>query len=174
MKKNNRGFTLIELIVYVALIAIFVTGAIQFGINVVYGRVKSNVVQEVTQNLRLTSKKVMFEVRNASGINSVSATSICLSNSDASRNPTRIYLSGTELRIGWGGGSPVCAGLTSDFKLTSNLVEVTSLTFTNLTTLSTRSKNIKFTLTIDSLNPSGRAEYERSQTFTGSAEVRSN
>lgn len=171
-QKLNRGFTFIEVIVYIALVTIFVTGAILFAWNIIYGRVKSNFYSEVTQNLRLAAKRTLFEIRNASDINSVSATSICLANSDAARNPTRIYLSGGVLRIGWGGGSPVCAALTNDVALTSNLVTVSSLTFTNLSS-GTLTKNIRFSLTIDAVNPSGRQEFDRSQTFESAAELRS-
>lgn len=170
--KLNRGFTFIEVIVYIALVTIFLTGAILFAWNIIYGRVKSNFYSEVTQNLRLSSKRILFEVRNASDINSVSASSLCLANSDAARNPTRIYLSGGVLRIGWGGGSPVCAGLTSDVALTSNLVTVSSLTFTDLTS-GALTKNIKFLITIEANNPSGRQEFDRSQTFESAAELRS-
>ncbi|HJX59603.1 hypothetical protein A2V61_02605 [Candidatus Woesebacteria bacterium RBG_19FT_COMBO_47_8] len=174
MRKNiNNGFTFIELIVYIALVTIFVYGAVQFGWNIIYGRIKSNVYTEVTQNLRLASKRILFEIRNASDINSVSATSICMSNSDATRNPTRIYLASGVLRIGWGGGSPVCAALSNDVALTSNLVSVSGLTFTNLTSGSL-TKNIRFSLTIDSVNASTRSEFDRSQTFISAAEVRSN
>lgn len=172
-QKNNQGFTFIEIIVYIALVTIFVSGAIQFGWNIIYARVKSNFYSEVTQNLRLASKRTLFEIRNASGINAVAPTSICLSNSDATRNPTRIYLASGVLRIGWGGGSAVCASLTNDVALTSNLVTVSSLTFTNLTSGSL-SKNIKFSIAVDATNPSGRQEFDRSQTFESAAEVRSN
>lgn len=171
--KNQEGFTFIEMILYTALISIFLFGVIDFGWNIIYGSVKSGNYQEVTQNLRFAQKRILFEIRNASGINSVSATSICLSNSDASRNPTRIYSSGGVLRIGWGGGSGVCAGLTNDVPLTDNLVSVTSLTFTNLTSGSL-SKNIQASLTLSAVNPSGRSEWNRTQTFITSAEIRSN
>ena len=171
--KHNHGFTFIEIIVYIALVTIFLSGAIQFGWNIIYSRVKSNFYSEVTQNLRLASKRTLFEIRSASDINSVAATSICLANSDAARNPTRIYLSSGVLRIGWGGGSPVCASLTSDVALTSNLVNVSSLTFTDLTS-GVLTKNIRFSITVETNNPSGRQEFDRSQTFESAAELRSN
>lgn len=171
---KNKGFTLIEMLIYIALITIFIGGAIDFGWNVIYGRVKSRNYEDVTQNLRLAEKRILFEIRNASGINSVASLAICLSNSDATRNPTRIYLSSGILRIGWGGGSPTCANLTNDVPLIDNLVNVPSMNFVNLTNGGATTKNIQFSITISLLNPSGRSEYNRTQTFESAAEIRSN
>lgn len=171
---NQKGFTFIELIIYTAITAIFIFGAINFGWDIILGNVKSKNYQEVTENLRFAEKRILFEIRNASGINSVTSQSICLSNSDSTRNPTRIYLSGTILRIGWGGGSPTCTGLTTDVPLITNLVNATLLNFVNLSNGGGTTKNIQFTLTLSLLNPSGRSEYARTQTFESSVEVRSN
>lgn len=167
---NQKGFTLIELILYVALVSIFISGAILFAWDIIYGRVKSQVHQEVNQNLRLASKRIIYEVRNASDINSVGANDICLASADSDRNPIKIYVGSGRLRIGWGGGSSDCTGLTSDEILTSNLVSVSSLSFNDLS--SDESKNINFTITIDSAED--RKEWERSQTYSSSVELRSN
>lgn len=172
--KNQKGFTFIEMILYTALMAIFITSLVYFGWNIIFGNIKSNYYQEVTEDLRFAEKRILFEIRNASGINSVAAQSICLSNSDSTRNPTRIYLSSGILRIGWGGGSPTCASLTNDFPLTSNLVNVPSLNFVNLSNLANTTKNIQFSLTISLNNPSGKSQYQRTQTFESAAEIRSN
>jgi hypothetical protein len=171
--KYQKGFTFIEMILYTALVSVFLFGVIDFGWNVIYGNVKSRNYQEVTQNLRFAEKRILFEIRNASGINSVATQSICLSNSDVTRNPTRIYLSSGVLRIGWGGGSPTCASLTNDMPLIDDLVTVSSLNFVNLSSGSL-TKNIQVSLTLSANNPSGRSEWARTQTFVTSAEIRSN
>jgi hypothetical protein len=176
MKKNvsnQKGFTFIELILYTAITAIFIFGSINFGWNVILGNVKSKNYQEVTENLRFAEKRILFEIRNASGINSVTSQSICLSNSDSTRNPTKIYVSSGVLRIGWGGGSPTCASLTNDVPIVSNLVNST-VYFVNLTNGGGTTKNIQFSLTLSLINPSGRSEYTRIQTFESTAEIRSN
>jgi Tfp pilus assembly protein FimT len=172
--KIKNGFTFIELLIYIALMAIFIIGTIDFGWNIIYGNVKSKNYQEVTENLRFAEKRIVFEIRNASGINSVTSQSICISNSDSTRNPTRIYLSGSFLHIGWGGGSPTCASLTNDVALTTNLVNVTSLHFVNLTNGGGTTKNIQFSITVSAINPSGRSEWDRVQTFESAGEIRSN
>jgi len=64
--KNQKGFTLIEMLLYTAIIVIFLIGAISFGWNIIYGNAKSQNYQEVTQNLRFTVKRILYEIRNAS------------------------------------------------------------------------------------------------------------
>jgi type II secretory pathway pseudopilin PulG len=168
---GGAGFTLIELILYVALVSIFISGAVFFAWDVVYGRVKSRVQQEVSQNLRLASKRVSYEIRNAMGVNSASGSTLSLSMEDTSRDPTVFDLSGGRLRIGFGSAAP--CPITAPCELTSNQVTVTNLEFIDRSAGSD-SINIQFTITVENNNPSGRQEWERSQTYTSSAELRSN
>ncbi|HYD35666.1 MAG TPA: prepilin-type N-terminal cleavage/methylation domain-containing protein [Vitreimonas sp.] len=167
----QAGFTLIELILYIALISIFLSAVITFAWDIIYSHAKSSTQQTVLYNLRLASERITYEIRNARAINSVSATSLCLASADAARNPTKLYLASNELRIGWGGGNSTCATTTNDQALTSAEVNVTALTFQNLTTAGTASQHIQFTIGITST--ANRQEWQYSQTFSSSAEVRS-
>src|SRR6266571_3526280 len=87
MKSLERGFTLIELIIYIAIVAIILTSLIPFAWNVIEGGAKSATEQEVFANARYVSERIKYEIRNASGINSVSATSISLSETSGAVNP---------------------------------------------------------------------------------------
>jgi prepilin-type N-terminal cleavage/methylation domain-containing protein len=170
--KQEAGFTLIELLLYIALVSVLLTASISFTWNVIYGRVKSHVQQEVSQNLRLVSQRINYELRNAQKINSVSATSLCLESADTARNPTRIYLNNGQLWIGWGGGGTTCATTTNAEPLTSKEVSVTALNFTNLSTGTLSSQHIRYNVTIESVNPQNRVEWEMSRSLAGSAELR--
>ncbi len=77
-KLNNKGFTFIELILYVAIVAIMMTALIPFAWNAIEGGVKSATEQEVFSQARYVSERIKYEVRNASSINSVTATQISL------------------------------------------------------------------------------------------------
>lgn len=171
MKKyrNTQGFTLVELILYIAISSIFMLASVSFAWDVIYGRVKSYTQQEVNQNMRFTTKRITYEIRNAAGINSVTANSISLSNTDSARNPTVISVSSGRVRIGYGstGNCPT----TSPCFLTSNGVSVTNLSFTNLSQ-GTTTENIQFTISMQSTGD--RSEFQESQTYVGSAELRSN
>ena len=160
--KLYRGFTLVELILYIAIVTMFMTAVIYFTSDIVYGRVRSQVHQEVNQNMRLASKRIMYEIRNASGVNSVSASSISLASTDSGRNPTVIDrdVSSGRLRIGYGG---------SQYFLTSNKVTVTALNFTDFSTAD--STNVKFSITIKATGD--RKEFQKSETYETSVELRS-
>lgn len=168
---TRDGFTLIELILYIALVAICLSGTIVFGWDIVFAGAKSNVQREVHSNIRLASRRIAYEIRNASAIRSVSSNALCLASATSARNPTRIYLSNSQLRIAWGGGSTDCTGMTNDQALTSNAVTVSSVTFTNHSSGSD-TFNIQFSLTVSKTG--ARPEWQQSQTYQSSAEIRSN
>lgn len=165
----SSGFTLIELLLYVAISILMIVALVGFGQNLVINRVRARTQQEVNQNLRLVAERVSFEIRNAVSINSVSASSISLNATDSARSPTVIDLNSGRIRLG-SGSSGSCTS-SSPCNLTSNLVTVTNLAFTNMSSASA-SQHIRFTYTL--ANSTGRAEYTYNQTYTGSAELRSN
>lgn len=169
--KLLTGFTLVELLIYISLVTILISGVILFAGDLLYGRVKSNTQQEVAANIRLASKRILYDIRNATSINNLLTNDLCLATNETIHNPTRIHVEDGRLRIGWGGGSNDCSGLLNTQYLTSNLVTVTGITFTNLS--ATGTKNVQFTITISHNNPSGKKEWQASQTMTVSAELRS-
>lgn len=162
---------MIELIIYIALVSIFISGAILFSWDIIYGSKKSEVHREVNQNMRYISKRISYEIRNASAINSVSSSDLCLASDDSNYNPTRIYLSGGNLHIAWGGGSSDCTGMVNDEILNSNVVSTTSLSFTDLSS-GTDSYNVGFSFTVESSGV--RQEWQRTESYSGAVELRSN
>ena len=165
----NLGFSLIEMILYIALTSIFITAAIGFALDVIYGRIKSEVQREVGSNLKFIANRINYEIRNASDINSVASDSISLANSDLSLNPTIINFTGGKITLGQ--GSTGSCPITSPCDLNSDNVEVTNLIFTDLSTSNTSS--VKFSLSITHDNPSNRKEWDRSGTYESSVQIRS-
>lgn len=159
--KRQQGFTLIELILYIAIVTIVVSAMIPFAWNVIGGGVKSTTEQEVFSNARLVSERIKYEIRNASAINSVAASSISLGSP-----ATVIDLSGDKIRIAPNGGAAV--------NLNSNDTTATALTFTNYTSGDNKTKNIQFSFTLQSNFGQTRQEYQQTATVQGDAEVRSN
>jgi hypothetical protein len=146
-------------------VSIFITGAINFYWDIMYGRVKSKVQREVSQNARIVSRRIVNEVRNASAINSVSASSLSLAMPDAARNPTVIDFSNNQVRIGYGSGGS--CPVTNPCVLTSDQV-VSNLSFTD--TSGAVSESIEFSLDISS--SSEVSEYNQSMSVNSSATVR--
>ena len=168
---RRGGFTLIELLIYLALVAIFLTAATTSMWDIILGSTKSSVEQEVQESLRYASHRLSFEIRNANSIGASSAFDVNLAatpgavlslNSPAPNNPTEFRVAGGLLQIKQGSGDWT--------SITSPAVEVTNLVFTDLTDGS--SENIKFTVTVRYLNPSGRSEWEKEATFEGAGQLR--
>ena len=130
--QTTRGFTLIELILYVALVAIFITSAVLFSLDLIYGREKSHQQQIVQQNVRIALGRITYEIERANDIQSVNSNQIVLDNGGGST--TTIELSGENVQITTGGQGP--------YNLTSNQVSVDALNFGEFSSPTNDSKNI--------------------------------
>lgn len=166
--KKQKGFTYVEFILYIAIVVIVLSALIPFAWNVIGGGVKSTTQQEVFSNAQYISERLKYEIRNASGINSLSPTLVSLSIATSSANPTVIWLSGGDMYITQGTASAVL--------LNSQNTTVTNLAFTNFTSSDNRTKNIQFTFTIAAKYPGAgsRQEYNESTTIEADAELRNN
>lgn len=161
---DKCAFTLVELILYIALVSIVLAATVQMAWSVLYAGVKTDVQREVSQNLRFAGRRIMFEIRNANAVEFLAADDLCLLFQDAARNPTRIYLADTRIKIAWGGGSTDCTNMTHDEFLTAN-VTIANLNFENL------SDNIRFTIEVN--NVTDRSEWRFREIATSSAKIRS-
>jgi len=126
--KASKGFTLLEFILYFALISIVITAITIFALDVIRTRAKTAVIAEVEQNMRFGLQRVLRTVRQATKLN-VGASSfdsatgtLSVDMSSASNTPTVFDLSGGALRMKEGSGPAT--------PLTSSRVNVTSLRFT--------------------------------------------
>ena len=166
---NERGFTFIELILYISIVTIMLSALIPFAWNVIGGGVKSGVEQEVYSQARYVSERIKYEIRQASGITSVDATSISLTNFPPDTT-TVISLSSGKMQINKNGAGAV--NLNSDDTIITTVGDVI---FTDYRSADNKTKHIGFTFIIDGNFGSSRQEYQISAlTMEGSAEVRSN
>lgn len=166
--KENSGTTFVELILYIALLSVFIGGAITFSWDIIYGRVKSNTQRVVSQNLRLATERIAYEIRNATAVTVNNSSTVTLTLSDAARNPTIIDLNSGRIRIGVGSGLGGQCSTSSRCFLTSNELTISNLTFTNLS--SGTSTNIKFSLTGQTSGSS--KDYQMTETYASSIELR--
>jgi len=60
---NTKGFTLIELIIYIAIVSAVLVLITDFTWNVIYGNVKSQSVREAQQNARFAMLKITRAIR---------------------------------------------------------------------------------------------------------------
>lgn len=161
-----NGFTLIELIIYVSIMTVIITAVIPFSRDMILNGAKSSVQEEVYGSGRYIAERIKSEIRNAKGINSVSGSTLSLQDFVAANDPTVIDLSAGKVRIKQGAGSAI--------NLNSNDTNVTSLTFTNNSSLDNKTKNISYSISLQSTSASTRQEYQADINVSGSAEIRSN
>jgi prepilin-type N-terminal cleavage/methylation domain-containing protein len=165
-RKNQKGFTLIELILYIALISIFMTGAVYFAWDVIYGREKVFQQQIVEQSANIALSRIGYEIRNATDIQSVSDTQLILDNDGSFTTIELNELSGDRLQITVGGLGP--------YFLTPNQVRVTnSNIFENLSSTGDDSKSVGVTLTVEQGQAAVPGQYEASVTLQSSIELKS-
>lgn len=173
MQKNptQGGFTLIETLIYIAIVGMAVSSLIYFSIAVGNARTKSYVVEEVQASTRAALNIIERAVRTAESVDREVSTFgadpgvLVLHVTDVTKEPTTIALSADDgtLTITEGAGEPQL--LMSDEVFVSNLV------FTDLTGSSTRER-IRIEMTADYENASGNSNYTYSQSLQTAVSVR--
>src|SRR3989344_1407650 len=124
--KNQRGFTFIELILYVAIVTIILSAIVPFAWSAIETGVKSAVQQEVNSQARYVSERIKYEIRNSSGITSINSPPNSISLTNFSPDTTTIIdLSSGKVRINKNG--------TGAIDLNSANTVINSLTFTDYT-----------------------------------------
>lgn len=168
----QRGVTLIELVLYIAIISIFMTTIVSFAWNMVEGSAKSDTQQEVYSQARYLSERIKYEIRNASSINT-SDFGINFATDPTKQLSLTNAVTGTIIfRVNASGKATITQGATTT--LNSNSTRVTDLTFTNYTSLDNKTKHIGLTLTVTSNYSQVRNEFRETITLRSSAELRSN
>jgi len=165
---NQKGYTLIELLLYVVIIGmILVPLTLFFGMSS-EARVKAQSISEVEDQGTAAMDYITQTIRNSYSITTpaaaASGASLTLVVPTTALSPTVFSLSGTALQVKEGASG-------SNVALTSGDVQMSNLTFKNLTRSGTSGiVQVSFTLTRTN-NSGGRNEFDYSKTFTSSAEI---
>lgn len=159
---DKKGFTLIEILIYVAVLAIITSASFSFILWAIHSNSKVKAMGETLYNARRAMEIMTYEIKKAKSISSSStATYLCLENDFT----TEFYLCGTTSNI-------LCQkkGLEDPIFLTSDKVEVNNLEFTQI---ATTTPSIQINLKVDYKNPADRSEYRASVNATSTASLRS-
>ena len=152
------GATYIELLLYIAVLSVFISGTIIYTLISQRQRLYANAIQEVNYNINLLSSRIDYEVSNASSFTLNSPNELTLNfdlSEDSYKDPMIIRLDNGILKLGYGNsGSCTTSSLCN---LSTNLVNVNSINFEDLT-ISGGSPTIRYTLDV---------------TYTGNSIIRS-
>ncbi|MBI4252913.1 type II secretion system protein [Candidatus Uhrbacteria bacterium] len=163
----KRGFTLVELLLYVGILATLMLVTSLLLSAILQARVKSQTIAEVEQQGAQAMHVITQTLRNADGINSpgqgLGAASLSVNTYTLANNPTLFDLSGGIVRITEGAGQAT--------PLTNTRVTVSSLSFQNFSRSSTPG-TIRIQFIVSAVNASGSNEYDFQKTFIGSASLR--
>ncbi len=169
MKKisSQKGFTLVELLLYVAIAGIILLTISLFLQTLLESRVKNQTIAEVEQQGLQAMQLITQTLRNAAVINSPSTgtgtTTLSVNTYTGANNPTVFDVSGGVLRVKEGAAAAI--------PLTNSRVTVSTLSFQNFSRSGTAG-TIRIQFTLSYVNPSGRNEYSYSQIFYASASLR--
>ena len=145
---KNKGSTLVEILIYVAILGMVISSFIYFAVSISDSRGKVYVEQEVQANSRVALNLITQKILSANGVNVGSSVfdldpgSLSLSMADGAKNPTIISLTADDGQV------QIQEGLSGAVSITSDEVRVTNLVFTNLTSTSDK-PNIKIELTVE-------------------------
>jgi|GEM_PF-2028727 len=152
-----RGFTLVELIVVVAVFAVIGGIAISVFLSILTGRAKAQARAEMQEHARLAVSRLVYEIRRARGVEVASDFGVNLATTPSATVELDMTVSGNDPTVFSvvGGVLYLQQGANPAVALTSDDVVVSNLTFDNRTVGNGRSKNIAFTLTVLHSDPTG-------------------
>lgn len=174
----SKGFTFIELILYISIVTIMLSAIIPFAWNIIGTSAKSSAEQEVFSQARYVSERVKYEIRAASGIDAASSNfdvNLASNPSQKLRLTEESPVNTLDISVTAAGQVQLDPGNDAAYTINSSDTKVTDLTFTNYTSTDNKTKHIQFTFTIDDAYGSSRQEYNvPAVTIESSVEVRSN
>lgn len=165
----RRGFTLVEVLLYVAIVTVIIVGLAAFLDVTAKSKIKQEVIAEVEGNGERAAFVIAQHIRNAGSITAPAASStastLTLVMPDSVISPVVFDLSGGTLRMSEKG-----AATTS---LISTRVTADGLAFTNLSRAGTPGA-VRFQFTLRYTNSGGNPDYDYQRHFIAGASLRDN
>lgn len=167
---RQKGYTLIELLLYISIVGVLLAGVSVFFGTATDARVKNQSVAEVEQQGLAAMEYILQTIRNADAITApatgATTSSLTVTVPTAALSPTIFSLSG-----GTPNALQVKEGAAAQIPLTNSLVQVSGLTFKNLSRASTPGV-VQISFTIDRVNAANRNQYDYQKTFTATMAIR--
>ena len=166
----KQGFTIIEFIVYIAVLAILGGAISTLFLWTLKAHTKARVLQETTFSAQFAMDRVMHEVREAESLYLPTTTATQVSLETATSAPPGETTGYIDFFLC---GSALCMKKEEQvpFALTPNTVEVTNLSFTTIST-DTDFPSLRVVMDVRHKNPNNRPELEASVILISTATPR--
>ncbi len=158
-KEIKKGFTLVEMLLYIVIISTTLTGVFVFLNALIRTRVKMQTAIEVEQQGIFIAETLSQDIRNAISAENPSPNALSLAEAD-----------GTTIAISLEDGKLMRSVSAGTSALHSARLSMSDLSISNQATAGPPSIQISFILS--NVNPSHRPEYDYARTFTASATLR--
>jgi type II secretory pathway component PulJ len=169
IKYSEDSFTLIEILVYIAVLSIIILAVSSFIFWLVHSTTKAKVMRETLNNARRAMEVMSYEIKEAKSIYTPTTTSTQLSLETTHHLPEGeestfidFYLCEEHLCFKKESQEPIA--------LTSDKVEISNLEFIKI---GTTPPSLQIDLGINFKNPKDRAEYRASINLTSTVSLRS-
>jgi len=172
LSKNflNKGFSLSEALVYVAVLAILVSGILAFALWMSNLSIKAKSMREVYNTVAKATEVMAREIKEADKVYAPTTTASQLSlktekylSAGEEASYIDFYICGTKLCFKKEGLAPIA--------ITPEKVKITNITFTKIVTGENVSVQISIQAEYD--NPDNRSAYQAALTLVSSASLRS-
>lgn len=144
---KRSGFTLIEVLIYIVLFSIIVSGTILVFYQLLRSQAQNKSRSEVESEANFLMTKIAWALSGAQTINSpapgATSTSLSVSKYNFAQNPLVFDVSSGTLRLSRGGGTPAA--------LNNSAVQVSSVAFGHIAASGTAPEGVQTTLTVSSL-----------------------
>ena len=170
---HNKGLSLIELIIYVAISSIVLVSVVSFAWHILGSGTRINVSSELTQNGRCVLEKISRDIRNANDITTASSIfdtdpGVLVLDTDNGALTFDTY----QKNITVGTQNITIRKLRRNgIDMTSDKINVTHFLVENLTR-ATESKNVNISLGLEFVNPGNDFKRNRSLSLEPSVTIR--
>lgn len=100
--KKHKAFTMVELIMYIALVAVIVTLLTKMTLDLINARQRANKQKELIQNMRYIGERIFNEIKLSTDVLEIGENYILLSSSEQDVGLVRIEYTNGEIRMGRG------------------------------------------------------------------------
>ena len=165
----QRGTTLIEVLLFIVIMAIMVGVLSAFAFFLLESRTRAHVVLEVEEQSSYVMQTLGGILRTSSAIigptQGSSGNTLTLTRVDGAFSPTVIDLDSGRIRLNENGNS---------FYLTSSEITVTNLSFENIGEASAPTSSVRIFFDVEYTSQSERGEYIYTESFQTSVTLRDN